>query len=237
VAWSLNAILAFVSILQPTLFFVLYWWDSSKIPKLHGQCDSRPLLDGFALEVNVSYIIRWIFCRLSGSSILVFRSWQMRFAFSVCNMLTSLKLVACVTSSMTVLKVSATPGIVTTMIDSSAYISAGCPWGDVVWISNRRRGTEFNLWSGYHSRFHRQCWESRCVPKSPTLPGYSPIKWTVATPLQLSQSPISKALPLQQMWKSCQYPFHPPPVLLAYQHPKPTSSHWTIWPQLGAPET
>jgi len=62
---------------------------------------------------------------------------------------------------MTVLKVSAIPGIVTTKIGSWADISAGCPWGRVIWISNRRRETEFNLWSGYHS----------C--SSPTLPGKS----------------------------------------------------------------
>jgi hypothetical protein len=40
----------------------------------------------------------------------------------------------------------------------------------------------------------RQCWESRCPPKSPTLQGYSPIIWTVATPLQLSKSPICRPL-------------------------------------------
>jgi len=60
---------------------------------------------------------------------------------------------------MTVLKVSATPGIVTTKIGSWADICAGCPWGGVVWISNWRRSTEYNLWSGYHSR------------SSPTMPG------------------------------------------------------------------
>ena len=33
----------------------------------------------------------------------------------------------------------------------------------------------------------QQCRDSRCAPKSPTLRWYSPMKWTVATPLQLSQ--------------------------------------------------
>jgi len=84
---------------------------------------------------------------------------------------------------------------------------------------------------------HLQCKESHSVPKSPTLQGYSPIKWTVATPLQLSQAPICKALPLQPRWKSVQDPSHLPPVLLAYQHPKPTSSQGTRWPKPGVPDT
>jgi len=70
----------------------------------------------------------------------------------------------CDISSITLLKFSATPGIVTTRIGSRAEISAGCPWGRVDWISNRRWGTEFNLWSGYHTR------------SSPTMPG----KWLSA---------------------------------------------------------
>ena len=37
------------------------------------------------------------------------------------------------------------------MIGSRAEISAGYVWGGVDWISNRQQGTEFNLWSGYHS--------------------------------------------------------------------------------------
>ena len=84
---------------------------------------------------------------------------------------------------------------------------------------------------------HRQCRESRCAPKSPTLQGYSPIQWTVATPLRLSQSTICKALLLQPRWKSFQNPFHPPPVLLAYQHPKPISLQWTRWPKSDARKT
>ena len=119
------------------------------------------MLDGFALDVKVSYDTRWIFHRFSGSSLLVFRCSWVRFAFSVCNKLTNLKLVTCVFSVMTLLKVSATEGIVTTNICSRAEISAGSPWGGVDWISTRRRGTEFNLWSGYPSR------------SSPTMPGKS----------------------------------------------------------------
>ena len=79
------------------------------------------------------------------------RSPWARFAFLDSNKLTSLKSVPCVISSKEVLKVYATPGILTTKIGSWADISAGSPWGGVVCISNRRRGTEFNPWSGYHS--------------------------------------------------------------------------------------
>jgi hypothetical protein len=53
---------------------------------------------------------------------------------------------------MTLLKVSVTPGIVTTTICSKDEISAGWPWGGVDWIFNQQWGTEFNLWSRYH--FH-----------------------------------------------------------------------------------
>jgi len=62
---------------------------------------------------------------------------------------------------MTVLTVSAIPGIVTTKIGSWADISAGCPWGGVLCITNRQQGIELNLWSGYHSR------------SSATMPGKS----------------------------------------------------------------
>ena len=141
---------AFIAICQPTLFLVLYQWDSSQIRKLHAQEESWPLCDGFALDVKVSYDTRWIFHRFSGSSILLVGSLWVRFAFSLCNTLTSLKSVPCVISPMTLLKVSATLGIVTTRICSTAEISAGSPWGEVDWISNRRRGTEFNLGRRYH---------------------------------------------------------------------------------------
>jgi len=107
----------------------------------------------------VSYDTRWILHRFSGSSILVFRSSWVRFALSAGNKLTSLKLVPNVILLITLLKVSAALGIVTARIGSRAEISAGWLWGGVDWISNRRRGTEFNLWSGYHS----------CA--SPTMPG------------------------------------------------------------------
>jgi len=53
---------------------------------------------------------------------------------------------------MTVLKVSATPGIVTTKIGSRAVTCARYQWGGVACIANRRRGTKCNLWSWYHSR-------------------------------------------------------------------------------------
>jgi len=69
--------------------------------------------------------------------------------------------VPCIILSITLLKVSATPGIVTTRIGSRAEISAGCLWGGVDLIFNRRWGTEFNLLSAYHSR------------SSPTMPGKS----------------------------------------------------------------
>jgi len=89
--------------------------------------------------------------RFSGLSIL--GSWftWVRFVFLMCNKLTSLKLVPCVILSMTLLKLSATSGILTTRIGSRAAISAGCSWSGVHWISNGWRGTEFDLWCRYHS--------------------------------------------------------------------------------------
>jgi len=53
---------------------------------------------------------------------------------------------------MTILNISATPGIVTTRIGSNADVGAGCPCGGVDWISERRRGTELCLCDVYHSR-------------------------------------------------------------------------------------
>jgi len=102
-----------------------------------------------------------MFHQFSGSSILVLRFFCGRFGFSVYNQFTILQSVPCVISSIILLTVSATPGIVTTRIGSRAEISAGCRWGGVDWISIVRRGTELNLWSRYHSRF------------PPTLPGKS----------------------------------------------------------------
>ena len=79
--------------------------------------------------------------------------------------------------------------------------------------------------------------DSRSVPYSPTLQGYSPTKSTVVTPLQLSQLAVCKSLLLPPRWMSFHVPFHPPPVLLAYQHPEPTSSRSTRSPKPGAPDT
>jgi len=99
----------------------------------------------------VSYDTRWIFHLFSASLILVLRSLWGRFAFSVCNMLMSLKLVPDVIYSITLLNVSATSGIVITRIGSNADVHAGCPCGGVDWISERWWGTEFCVRNGYHS--------------------------------------------------------------------------------------
>jgi len=53
---------------------------------------------------------------------------------------------------MTLLNVSATPGIVPTRIDSRANVSTGCRCGGVFKISMRRWGTESCLRNGFHSR-------------------------------------------------------------------------------------
>ena len=136
---------------QPTSLSVLYRWDSSNIPKLHEQYESWPLLDGFALDVEVSYDTRWIIHRGSGASRLVFRFSYVRFAFSACIKSMSLKSVAIVISLMTLLNVSATPGIVTATIASRVDVRAGCPCSGVCWISMRRQGTDLCLRRGYHS--------------------------------------------------------------------------------------
>jgi len=149
---KLESILAFIAICQHTLFLVLYWWDTSKIPQLHKQHASWPLLDGFALDVRVSYETRWIFYRFSGLSRLVFQSMLVTFPFSVCNKFIIFKWVPYVISSMTLLNVSATPGIVTTMIHTRAKVCAGSPTAGVVWISQRWRSTEFGFSNGSHSR-------------------------------------------------------------------------------------
>jgi len=72
---------------------------------------------------------------------------------------------------------------------------------------------------------------------SPTVQWYSPTQSTVVTPSQLSQSVVCISMLLPLRWKSFQDPIHPPPILLAYQHLKPSSSQWTVWPKPGAPET
>ena len=135
---------------QPRPIFVLYWLDPSKIPKLHEQCGSWPLLDCFALDVRITYETRWIFHQFSGASILVFRSSWVRYAYSVCNKFTSLTSVTYVIPSMTFLNVSATPGIVITRIGSQADVCAGCPCGWVDWTLGRWLGTEFCVPTGYH---------------------------------------------------------------------------------------
>jgi len=159
VTWSLNPILAFVAIRKPTLFFIFYWWDSSNIPTLHEQCESWLLLDGFALDVKVTYDTRLIFHQLCGSSILLFRPSWGRVAFSTCTELMSLKSVPYAISLMTLLNVSATPGIVSTRIGSKANVNTGCPCSVVDWISERQLRTEFCFHNGYHSR------------SSPIIPG------------------------------------------------------------------
>jgi len=73
-----------------------------------------------------------------------------RFAFSIWKQLMSLKSVPCVIRSITVFKVCATLGIVTTKIGSWDIISAWSRWEGVIYISNRWRHTEFDFWSGYH---------------------------------------------------------------------------------------
>jgi len=84
---------------------------------------------------------------------------------------------------------------------------------------------------------HRLSRETHSVPYSPSLQGNFPNKLSGVTPLQLSQAAVCKSLLLPPWWKSFQIPFHPPPVLLSYQHPKPTSSRWTRLPKPGAPAT
>ena len=84
---------------------------------------------------------------------------------------------------------------------------------------------------------YQQCQVSWWGPKSPTLEGYSLIKWTVATPLQLAHSPVCKALSEQPWWKSFQHAFHLSPVLLADTHPKQISWRWIRWPKPREPKT
>ena len=51
---------------------------------------------------------------------------------------------------ITLLNVSAPPGIVTTMIGSKPDVSAGWPCSGADWIAEMQQGTEFCLHSGYH---------------------------------------------------------------------------------------
>jgi len=64
----------------------------------------------------------------------------------------SLESVPYVTTSMTRLNVSATPGIVTTRIGSKAEVSTGWSCGGGDWISERWQGAECCLHNRYHSR-------------------------------------------------------------------------------------
>jgi hypothetical protein len=92
-----------------------------------------------------------MFHQISGLSILVFRPVWVRFAFSTCIMLMSLKLVPYVILSMTLLNVTATLDIDNTRIGSKADVSTGYLFGGDDWISERRHGTEFCLLNRYHS--------------------------------------------------------------------------------------
>ena len=85
----------------------------------------------------------------------------MRFQFNACNKLKGLKSVLYVSSLLTLLNVSATPGIVTSRIGSEADAGAGWPCGGGDWISERQRGTERYLHNGSDSRW------------SPIIPGKS----------------------------------------------------------------
>jgi len=119
------------------------------------------------------------------------------------------------------------PGLVewlTSVLDAHGVVLTGSQTGG--WAPNSISGVDTTL------VLHRHCRECCWVPKSPTLQGYSPITWTVATLLQPAQWPICKALPLQPRWKSVQDKFHPPPVLLACQHPNPSSHDETDGPNL-----
>ena len=123
------------------------------------------------------------------------------------------------------------PGLVQGMrsvLDGRGVVLTGSPTG----------GGVQNLFSGADTTpvLHWQCRESHCAPQSLSVQWYFPINCTVATPLQLSQWTICKAWPQQPRWKFVQDPFHPSPVFVSYQHPKPTPSCWTRWPKPDAPQ-
>ena len=122
-----------------------------KNPNHHEQCESWPLLDGFALDVEVSYETRWFLHRFSGSSIFVFRSSWVRYPLSTCSKWISSQSVPYVISSMTLLNILATRGIVTTSISSNADVSTRCPCSGVDLISERRHGNEVCLCNRYHA--------------------------------------------------------------------------------------
>jgi len=114
------------------------------------------------------------------------------------------------------------------VLDAPAVECSGSPWGT--------RAPNYVSAVDTNPVLHRLPQESRSVWYSPTRQGYSPSQSTTVTPLELSQSAVCKSLLLPPRWKSFQVPFHPPPVILAYQHPKPTSSRWARSPKPGAPE-
>jgi len=87
----------------------------------------------------------------SFSSILLFRSFEVRFTFSASNKFTSWKSVTYAILRVTVLNISASPGIVTITIGSRVEVSTGCPRAGVLWVSKWRRGTECSLCYGYLS--------------------------------------------------------------------------------------
>jgi len=136
-----------------------------------SQHSMNSVIVGCCLMVSLSmlryHVTSWIFHEFSGLSILVFRYSWVRLIFSACNMFMSLKSDPSVISLMTHLNVSATLHIVTTMIGSRADVSAWCPCGGVVCISERWQGTEFYLYNGYHSR------------SSPINPGKSFCAWLI----------------------------------------------------------
>jgi len=162
--------------------FQSYTDGTDQNPKLHTQYESCPLLDGFPLDVKVSYKRWWIFHWFSCLSMLLFRSTWLTFPFSACNIFTSVNSVAYVHRSMTLLNVSTTLGIVNTRTGSTADASAACTWGAVALIT-KGGGVSNSVSAMYNTSVFN--WKSRdcpSAPYSPTLEECSPTKLTVATP-------------------------------------------------------
>jgi len=86
-AWKF---LACIAICQPSQYFCLNRQESLYIQKLHEQCKDWLLLDGFTLNVIVLYKTSWTCHRLSGLSMLVFKSSLVRFTVSGSDKFTSL---------------------------------------------------------------------------------------------------------------------------------------------------
>ena len=89
--------------------------------------------------------------QFSGFSILVLGCFCVRIKFSPLYKFTNLISVPYVILSISLLKVSATLCIVTIRIRSRREECTGCPWGDLVWITERRQSTEFMLCNDDHS--------------------------------------------------------------------------------------